>query len=50
MIGQDQAADIYTQLRALGKEVTRLEGFTKETETRLAEIELALATLLNTMK
>lgn len=49
MIGQDQAADIYTQLKALGREVTRLDAATKETSMRLAEIELALATLLKNM-
>ena len=50
MIGQDQVADIYKQIKALGDEVTRLHGSTNETETRLAEIELALATLLQNKK
>ena len=50
MIGQDQAAALFEQMKITGENVARLQRESGEVAQRLQEIELALATLLSKKK
>jgi hypothetical protein len=50
MIGQDQAAAFFEQMKITGENVARLQRESAEMTQRLQEIELALANLLSKQK